>query len=85
MFVPGAGTFIGRDAMANLFALRAPTGEIWHWTLAETRRGVWENSFDSFPETFRTFYWKRFDASLAAAKRQGYKIVPVMIVECPRG
>jgi len=70
--------------MSKLYCLETPEGELVYRTLANTKRDVWSNSFDyvgSHVDGFTLRYWHKFDASLAAAKRLGYKIVNVKVVK----
>jgi hypothetical protein len=62
-------------------------GTIAWATVGATRREAWFRTFDLMPETFRTVYWKREDASRRAAARQGIRIVAVDVVErsAPKG
>jgi hypothetical protein len=70
--------------MTKLYCLETPKGEVIWWTISPTKRDVWGKSFDFVGERepgFTTTYWHKWEASLAKAKRLGYKFVPVKVVK----
>lgn len=62
------------------FALRRPDGSIAWETIAATKADAWVRAFPTMPPAFRDRYWKRWNASIAAAKRAGYSFVPVDVI-----
>jgi len=71
--------------MKGPFALRTPSGNLLAETVCLTVGECWLDSFPMMPTEFCNKYWKRWNASRAAAKRIGYVIVPVDIVEREHG
>jgi hypothetical protein len=72
--------------MAKLYCLRGKDGTLYHSTMAGTKTEVWGNECyfivaDEEGDAWRNKYWKRWDASMASAKRLGWNIVPVVIRE----
>ena len=63
------------------FAMRAPDGTLWPYTIADDKDRCWALAYDHMGEAFCARYWKRWEASIAAARRNGYRIVPVDVVE----
>ena len=49
---------------------------IWEHTFAESKRAVWEKAYAyvAYELGWGFRYWKRWDASLRAARRAGFKI-----------
>lgn len=67
-----------------LYALKAPRGQLVPESVATSRREVVYFQFDFLARqdsNFRTRYWKRLEAGNRAAKRRGWKIVPVALTE----
>lgn len=68
--------------MATHYCLESPKGKLVESTFASTREDAWFLSFDylcgKIPG-FETKYWKRKRPSQAAARKLGWKLVPVVI------
>ena len=66
-----------------LYVMKNPAGVLLPHTLSNTIRGCF--SFETVAarqgEEWRKAYWKRECASIASAKRLGWKIVPVELHE----
>ena len=70
--------------MTKLYCLETPEGFLIASTLSNTKSDVWGKSFDFVANRtpdFEAKYWKKWDASLAAAKKLGYKIIKVKLVK----
>jgi hypothetical protein len=65
----------------NGWALEGPTGWLIDGTFGRTRNDSWGYGFMVMPEDFRTKYWKRWDASIRAAAKLGYRLVRVKVVK----
>ena len=69
-----------------MYALKFPSGKLVTSTLSHTREECWGKSFDhvAYAEgtAWRSKFWKRWNPSLTAAKKKGYKMVKVKLVEC---
>ena len=71
--------------MKTWYALKSPAGAIYPTTVASNRRNVW--AYAGFARVcserpgFQERYWKRWEPSLRAARRLGYRIVPVEVVD----
>ena len=72
----------------SLYALKTPSKEIWWFTLGASKHECWGNSFNSVASVlgiqWEERHWKRFDASRKSAAKNGYRIVPVKLVEVRR-
>lgn len=67
-----------------LYCLVTPRGKFVESTVSADKGECWSRSFDYLclklgPE-FSTKYWKRWDESIAAGRKLGYKIVKVKLV-----
>ena len=69
--------------MKALWAMKDPDGNIYEDTLANTKTDAWNFNHVAIREgtAWATKYWKRWNASVASAKRLGWKFVKVNIVE----
>jgi hypothetical protein len=67
----------------KLWAMKTPEGEILTDTIATTKQDTWDYNAVARREgeAWATKYWKRWDASIASAKRLGWKFVQVKVVE----
>lgn len=68
----------------TLYALKSPGGWLMPETVAMTDRGCWTKSFDILyagDPDFWSRYWKRVAESRRAARRKGYRVVKVHLVE----
>lgn len=66
------------------WALKSPEGIIFPNTLGRSKTDVWAEAFmevASREKGFSDKYWHRWDASLRAAKKLGYSIVKVELIE----
>ena len=67
-----------------LWVLKTPTGALIKDTVRPTQSECWEWGFRFVSQEvsgFEAKYWKRWDASIAAAKRLGYRMVKVSLEE----
>ena len=73
--------------LPKLYAMKSPKGEIFSWTLAETKSECWYNSFNALchpselGEKWRNEFWKRENASKKSAFQHGYKIISIKLTE----
>ena len=67
--------------MTRVYAVKGPRGRINPNTVATTADECWAKGFNFMPETFRASYWKRWNASKAAAKKLGYRVTRVVVVD----
>ncbi len=72
-----------------LYVLTGPARELYLSTARETRQECWSLAFDivvrALGEVWMTKYWRRLEASIAAAERAGYHIVKARLVFTPEG
>ena len=70
------------------YCLKTPRGKLYEHTLAPSKHKCWGKSFEtaafSLGSSWRERYWKRWDQSLRSARKHGYRIVKVKIVEVKR-
>lgn len=79
---------IKRDQSPWLWVLRAPNGKLIVHTASTTRGEAWVAGFQyvaSMNPYFGNKYWKRWDASLLAARKLGWRIVRARLVEVEHG
>jgi hypothetical protein len=65
----------------KLYAAKNPKGKLMWYTLSDTKESVWYRTFACLDQEFQTKYWKQIIASRKAAKKLGYRIVEVKLVE----
>jgi len=67
------------------YCLKTPHGRIVSCTFGYDKQDCWARAFEFIATVegaeWRRRYWKRWDASKRAAKKRGWKIVPVEIIE----
>ena len=63
------------------WAVKAPGGQILADTFSVDRGECYMLLWRQQDEAFRMKYWKRLDASIAAYRRRGYRIVQVSLIE----
>ena len=67
-----------------LYAVKTPKGVILEWTISDNRNAAVSNLFDACCQTDRNWsvkYWKDWDGSQRAARKLGWRIVKVKVVE----
>lgn len=81
------GTQKSKTAEPVFYILTDPKGKPLMNTVSATRDGCWERGFwavvDAFGLKWCNTYWKRWDASISAAKRAGYVIRKARLVLAP--
>jgi hypothetical protein len=63
-----------------MWCARGPSGELMMNTVSPTRGEVFHALFDLQDEWFQRKYWKRWEPSLKAYRKMGYKVVKVVVV-----
>lgn len=67
------------------WCLKMPSGALDLSSVRPTKVAVWDATFNTVAwalgEPWRQKYWKRWDASVRSAAREGFQIVRVRIVE----
>jgi hypothetical protein len=68
----------------KLYCLQAPSGYLVRETVDTTKRDAWWKSFNflsaNYPKVVEGYY-KKWDASIRAARRKGWIIVPVELIK----
>ncbi|MCZ2113567.1 MAG: hypothetical protein LC131_07005 [Anaerolineae bacterium] len=70
-----------------LYALKSPDGNLIDQTVAQTSGDAWHLGYSYLFDLDKEFgrrYWHKWNAFKRAARRLGWKVVPVKIVEAKR-
>lgn len=70
-----------------IYALKSPDGSLIDQTVAQSASDAWHLSYSylfDLDEEFGRRYWHKWEAFKRAARRLGWEVVPVKIVEAKR-
>lgn len=63
------------------WCVKKPNGNLNVNTFKPTQGECWGEGFCTMDEAFRTKYWKKWEQSIRAARKLGYVMVKVVVME----